>query len=180
MAEIEGLADLKRSLSELTSDLKRKVVRAGLRDAAAPIAKAARANAPVLKKPATYRLPNTLKKSIITKASRQYNGRNGEIGVYVAVRKRKGLGGKASARNPFDPFYWRFMEFGFTAVGSNRVSGGKRAREAARQSLVRSGRARWIEGSHFMGKAFDANVPRAIDIFKARLKTRIDKANTRK
>ena len=152
MAEIEGLADLKRSLADLTSDLKRKVVRAGLRDAAAPIAKQARANAPVLKKDHPYRLPGTLKKSIITKASKQFNGRNGEIGVYVAVRKRKGLGGKASARNPFDPFYWRFQEFGTKT-------------QAARP---------------FMGPAFDANASRAIDIFKARLKTRIDKANTRK
>ena len=149
MAEIEGLADLKRSLAELTNDLKRKVVRAGLRDAAAPIAKSAREKAPVLKKPATYRLPGTLKKSIITKASKRFNGRNGEIGVYVAVRKRKGLGGKAGARNPFDPFYWRFQEFG--------------TQHHAAQP--------------FMGPAFDAKSARAIDIFKARLKVRIDKAN---
>ena len=152
MAEIEGLADLKRSLADLTADLKRKVIRAGLRDAAAPIAKQARANAPTLKKDHPYRLPGTLKRSIITKASKRFNGQSGEIGVYVAVRKRKGLGGKDSARNPFDPFYWRFQEFGTK-------------KQAARP---------------FMGPAFNANAERAIDIFKARLKTRIDKANTRK
>jgi HK97 gp10 family phage protein len=153
MAEqIEGLGDLKRSLAELTNDLKRKVIRAGLRDAAAPIAKQARENAPVLKKPATYRLPGTLKRSIITKASKRFNGQNGEIGVYVAVHKRKGLGGKASARNPFDPFYWRFQEFGTQ-------------KQAAKP---------------FMGPAFNANAQSAISIFQSRLKTRIDKANTRK
>lgn len=152
MAEIEGLADLKRSLAELTTDLKKKVVRAGLRDAAAPIAKAAREKAPILKQPATYRLPGTLKRSIITKASKRINGQNGEIGVYVAVRKRKGLGGKAGARNPFDPFYWRFQEFG--------------TKHHAAQP--------------FMGPAFNANAERAIDIFTARLKTRIDKANARR
>lgn len=154
MAEqIEGLADLKRSLADLTNDLKRKVIRAGLRDAAAPIAKQARANAPVLKNEHPYRLPGTLKRSIITKASKQFNGRTtGEIGVYVAVRKRKGLGGKLSARNPFDPFYWRFQEFGTK-------------KQAAKP---------------FMGPSFDANASKAIDIFQARLKTRIDKANTRK
>jgi HK97 gp10 family phage protein len=102
--------------------------------------------------PATYRLPGTLKRSIITKASKEFNGKNGEIGVYVAVRKRKGLGGKAGARNPFDPFYWRFQEFG--------------TQHHAAQP--------------FMGPAFDANASRAIDIFKARLKTRIDKANARR
>jgi HK97 gp10 family phage protein len=150
--KIEGLDALKRSINELTADLKRKVVRAGLRDAAAPIAKAARAKAPVLKKDHPYRLPGTLKRSIITKASKEFNGKNGEIGVYIAVRKRKGLGGKAGARNPFDPFYWRFQEFG--------------TQHHAAQP--------------FMGPAFDANSARAIDIFKARLKTRIDKANARR
>jgi HK97 gp10 family phage protein len=161
--KIEGLDALKRSINELTADLKRKVVRAGLRDAAAPIARAARAKAPVMnpwkvihtqkgpKRVEThpYRLPGTLKNSIITKASKHFNGKNGEIGVYIAVRKRKGLGGKAGARNPFDPFYWRFQEFG--------------TRHHAAQP--------------FMGPAFDANSARAIDIFKARLKVRIDKAN---
>ncbi|MFY9326492.1 MAG: HK97-gp10 family putative phage morphogenesis protein [Georgfuchsia sp.] len=182
MAEIEGLADLKLQLKTLQADLRRKVVRSALRDAAGPMNRAARANAPVLKKPATYRLPGTLKASIVTKASKRINGRNGEIGVYISVRKRKGLGGKASARNPFDPFYWRFMEFGFTTkTGKKRaIAGGTRSREIARKALINAGQARWIEGSHFMERAFDANTNSAIDIFKTRLKTRIDKANTRK
>jgi HK97 gp10 family phage protein len=150
--KIDGLGELKHAISVLTADLKRKVVRSALRDAAAPIAKAARAKAPVLKGDHTYRLPGTLKRSIITKASKEFNGKNGEIGVYVAVRKRKGLGGEVGARNPFDPFYWRFQEFG----------------------------TQHHRAQPFMGPAFDANASRAIDIFKARLKTRIDKANSRK
>lgn len=153
MAEqIEGLADLKRSLDDLTNNLKKRIVRAALRDAAAPMLRQARANAPVLKSEHPYRLPGTLKRSIVAKSSKRFNGRNGEIGVYIAVHKRKGLGGKASARNPFDPFYWRFQEFGT-----------KRHR-----------------AQPFMRPAFDANASRAIDIFKARLKTSIDKANARK
>lgn len=150
--KIEGLDDLNRAIAELTQDLKRKVVRGALRDAAKPIQRAAVANAPTLQSPATYRLPGTLKRSILVKASRQANGRDGNIGVYIAVRKRKGLGGKAGARNPFDPFYWRFLEFGTKHISAQR----------------------------FMTRAFDANSGAAIDIFKARLKARIDKANTRK
>jgi len=107
---------------------------------------------PTLKKPHPYRLPGTLKKSIITKASKRYNGRDGEIGVYLAVRKRKGLGGKASARNPFDPFYWRFQEFGTK-------------KQPARK---------------FLTQAFESNAQKAIDIFQARVKTHIDKANARR
>lgn len=181
IVKIKGLEDLKRAVSELAGDLKRKVIRAALRDAGGPMLRQARARAPVLKNSHPYRLPGTLKKSLLIKASKRHRGQNGEIGVYMAVRKRKGLGGKASARNPFDPFYWRFVEFGFTAVGSRRrIAGGQRSREAARQSLLKSGKARWIEGTHFMRDAFEANTGRAISIFQAKLKDRIDKANTRK
>jgi DNA polymerase len=95
---------------------------------------------------------SALKKSILVKASKRYIVRGGEIGVYLTVQKRKGLGGKASARNPFDPFYWRFQEFGTK-------------KQPARK---------------FLTPAFDNNAQRAIDIFQARIKTRIDKANRRK
>ena len=149
---IHGLDDLNRAINELSADLRRKVARAALRDAARPIQKAAIAAAPTLKKEHPYRLPGTLKRSIMVKASKVFNGKNGEIGVYVAVRKRKGLGGKAGARNPFDPFYWRFQEFGTARHG--------------RQA--------------FMEPAFKANSTQAIQIFQARLKARIDKANKRK
>lgn len=153
MAEqIEGLGDLKSALSELANDLKRKVIRAALRDAAKPMYRAAVRTAPVLKKPATYRLPGTLRRSITVKSSKRFSGQNGEIGVYIAVKKRKDLGGKLSAHNPFDPFYWRFLEFGTQKM---------RARP-------------------YLKPAFDANVQRAITIFQSRMKTRIDKANARK
>ncbi len=150
--KLEGLDDLKRALTELAGDLKRKVIRAALRDAAKPIHRAAVAAAPVLKQAHPYRLPGTLKRSIMVKASKRFKGKNGEIGVYISVSKRKGLGGEASARNPFDPFYWRFLEFGTAKMSARR----------------------------FMTHAFDANAQGAIQIFQARLKTRIDKANTRK
>lgn len=149
---VEGLDDLKRAVAELTSDLRRNVIRGALRDAAAPMARQARQNAPTLKTSHPYRLPGTLKRSIIVKASKRFKGQDGEIGVYIAVRKRKGLGGKAGARNPFDPFYWRFQEFGT----------GKQTAHP------------------FLKPAFASNAERAIDIFKTRLKKRIDKAEQRK
>ena len=151
-AKLEGLDDLKRAIANLAGDLKRKVVRSALRDAAKPMHKAMVAAAPVLKEVHPYRLPGTLKKSILVKASKRFKGKGGEIGVYIAVRKRKGLGGKAGARNPFDPFYWRFVEFGTKKMAAKP----------------------------FMSPAFNANAQGAIQIFQARLKTRIDKANTRK
>lgn len=150
--KIEGLDDLKRAIAELAGDLKRKVIRAALRDAAKPMQKAAIAAAPVLQGDHPHRLPGTLRRSIRVKASKRFKGQDGEIGVFISVSKRKGLGGKVGARNPFDPFYWRFLEFG--------------TQKMSRQP--------------FMTPAFEANTGRAIDIFKSRLKTRIVKANTRK
>lgn len=153
MAEqIEGLADLKLAIKDLAADLKKKVIRGALRDAAKPIQKQAVATAPVLKKDATYRLPGTLKKSILTKASKRFKGQDGEIGVFISASKRKALGGKRSARNPFDPFYWRFLEFG-----------------TVKQRALR-----------FLTNAFNANSSQSIRIFQDRVKTRIDKANKRK
>ena len=149
---IHGLDDLNRAIKELAADLRRKVVRAALRDAAKPIQRAAVANAPVLKNPHPYRLPGTVRQSIKIKSSKVFNGQDGEIGVFVSVGKRKGLGGKASARNPFDPFYWRFLEFGTKHLSAQR----------------------------FMARAFETNSGQAIDIFKTKIKARIDKANTRK
>lgn len=150
--KLEGLDDLKRAVSELKADLRRKVIRGALRDAAGPIARAARAKAPVLKQVHPHRLPGTLKRSIVVKSSKQFRGQGNELGIYIAVRKRKGLGGKAGARNPFDPFYWRFQEFGTAKM---------RARP-------------------FMNPAFSANAQQAIAIFQAKLKARIAKANARK
>lgn len=150
--KLDGLDDLNRAIKELTGDLRRKVARAALRDAAKPIQRAAVAAAPVLKGEHPYRLPGTLKRSILVKASKRFNGRDGEVGVYIAVRKRKGLGGKAGARNPFDPFYWRFQEFG----------------------------TRKMAARPFMGPAFNAHARNAIQIFQDRIKVRIDKANRRK
>lgn len=150
--KVEGLSDLKKAIAELTGDLKRKVIRAALRDAAKPMQRAAVVAAPMLKKDHPHRLPGTLKKSIVTKASKRFRGQNGEIGVYISVAKRKRLGGKAGARNPFDPFYWRFLEFGTKKMSARP----------------------------FLKPAFEANTHNAIQIFQARLKTRIDAANKRK
>ena len=150
--KLDGLDDLNRAIKELKADLRCKVARAALRDAAKPIQRAAVAAAPVLKGEHPYRLPGTLRRSIKVKASKRFKGQDGEIGVFVSVSKRKALGGKSSARNPFDPFYWRFMEFG--------------TKKLPRQQ--------------FMTPAFEANTDNALRIFQARLKTRIDKANHRK
>ena len=53
--KVEGLADLKAAVEELTADLRKKVIVGALRDAAKPIVAAAKAAVPVLQTPSPYR-----------------------------------------------------------------------------------------------------------------------------
>jgi HK97 gp10 family phage protein len=179
---IEGLADLKITVEALKQDLRKRVVRGALRDAARPIVNAARVRAPVLKTPARFRTPGLLKRSIKVFSSKQFSGRNGTLGVYVAVRgskaKLRASGGKG-AKNPNDPYYWYWQEFGFTAVGRRKVGGGRFTRPGRLAARISAG-APVILGKHFMQRGFDSGKQQAVTIFTAKLKTRIDQANQRK
>ena len=183
---IDGIQDLKIAIEDLTQDMRKKVVRAGLRAEALPMVREARQSAPVLKKQSKYRTPGLLRRSINVFNSKQNNGRNGVLGVYIGVRgptKFKKLaasiGGKGS-RNPFDPFYWWWQEFGFTATGRKTIRGGARLRERRRTEGIKRGTFRAIPGKRFMRDAFDNQKDDAVSIFQSKIKARIDKANTRK
>jgi HK97 gp10 family phage protein len=114
--ELSGIDDLKRAMADVGASIRKKAVRAALRQAGTVINAQARADAPVLKKATPYRKPGTVKKRITVRASK-FARREGNEGVYVSVRPLRGAAqtkrfGKAGAKNPNDPFYWRFLEFG--------------------------------------------------------------------
>ena len=163
---VEGLADAKAALDALTKDLRLKVVRGALRAAARPIVAAARANAPVR--------TGLVKKRIGTMASKIKRGQNGDIGVYIRPRATK-LARKTKLVSQ-DPYYYKFQEAGFHAVGRHKVGGGRKNRAAR---LKASG-ARFIPGKAFLGRAFETQQRTALDIFQAAIKKRIDQANQRK
>lgn len=154
-----GLDDLKRALEELGTDLRLKVVRAALRDAARLIATDAKARAPVLSRGTAFRTPGLVRRSIGVLISKDAKAR-GEIGVYVRVRRPRGAAlrafkratGRDGGANPLDPFYWKFLEFGTKKM---------RARP-------------------FMLPAFNARATQAIDVFSRRIGERIEKANRRR
>lgn len=110
-------SDLVRALAEAKADIRKKAVRGALRAAGRVIQSAARVAAPVLAAPTKYRKPGTVRKNIVVRASK-FARRAGDEGVFINVRPigtgkaRVAKLGKASARNPNDPFYWRFPEFG--------------------------------------------------------------------
>jgi HK97 gp10 family phage protein len=182
-AKVEGVRDFRAAVEGLVADLRRKVVRGALRDAARPIVRQAQADAPVLKGSKKGRLPGTLKRGIKVYSSKQKNGRNGVLGVYIHVKANKAAlkraGGKGR-ENPHDPYYWWWQEFGYTATGRRKLTGGTRRRNLVRNALVKTGRARTIPGKGFMRKAFADQQQEALQIFEQRIETRINRANQTK
>ena len=112
---LRGVDDLKRALAEASSSIRKKAVRSALRKAGSVISSAARQAAPVLTVPTRFRKAGTVKRAITVRASK-FARKAGNEGVFISVRALRGSRqkklGKAGARNPNDPFYWRFLEFG--------------------------------------------------------------------
>lgn len=114
--KLDGVEDLKQALAEAATTIRTKAVRGALREAGKVIQMAARASAPVLKVPTTTRNAGTVKKNIVVRASK-FARQAGDEGVYINVRGIRGRArvkklGRGGAKNPNDPYYWRFLEFG--------------------------------------------------------------------
>lgn len=117
VVKLEGVEELKRAMAAAAGTIRKRAVRGALRQAGKVIQKAARIAVPVLTTPARYRKPGTVKKAISVRTSKTAR-RTGNEGVFINVRPigssaaRVKKFGKESAKNPNDPFYWRFLEFG--------------------------------------------------------------------
>ena len=113
--KLEGVDELKRALADATKQIRTKAVRGALRKAGQVISKEAKQAAPVISAPTKTRKPGTVKKAIAVRNSK-FARQAGDEGVFVGVRPLRGARqkklGKAGAKNPNDPFYWRFIEFG--------------------------------------------------------------------
>lgn len=113
---LDGVEDLKAALVDASRQIRTRAVRNALREAGKVIQTAARAAAPVLKVPTSRRNVGTVKKNILVRASK-FARQAGDEGVYINVRGIRGKArvrklGRGGAKNPNDPYYWRFLEFG--------------------------------------------------------------------
>lgn len=136
---VHGFDVLATKLREIPQAMRKKVVRNSLAAGARLVRDEAKRKAPVLKKSAAtaQRKPGTVRNAIKVRTSKQ-SRRNGDVGVFVNVkplktaqiRAFKAGGGGSGYKNPDDPFYWRWLEFGRTRrVGvsaRNRVARIKR------------------------------------------------------
>jgi HK97 gp10 family phage protein len=146
LIRLDGVDELRRALEAMPARIRARAVRAALRKAALPIRDDAKARAPVLQGRLPYRTPGTVRRRISLRASK-FARQAGDEGVFVGVKPLRGRAdtrryGKAGARNPNDPFYWRFLEFGTRKMAARpflgpaaRAKGNEVVRNFLRESL---------------------------------------------
>lgn len=150
---VQGLEQAIRALQELPNTLRRRVLTKAVRAAAEEFKLRAQAAVPVLAQATLYRNPGTLKRAIKVRTSKR-DRRDGNVGAFVNVKLLPGAKyktirdarGKAigrtlkkaserSAKNPNDPFYWRFVEFGTQHMAAQPFL--RRAAEGGAEQAVR-------------------------------------------
>ncbi len=113
-AKVTGIPDLRAALAGIVPKLRVRALRNALAAGARAVQKSARAATPVISASSVpvrkgYRAPGTVRKAISVRTSKLAR-RAGNVGVFVNVRPAKR--GARGAKNPKDPFYWKFIEFG--------------------------------------------------------------------
>lgn len=181
VVQLTGFDDLATKLRAITPALRKRVIRNALAAGARLVRDEARRNAPVLAPVLTlsgamrapYRKPGTVKKAITVRTSKR-DRRDGNIGVFINVKPAKGA--DKGAKSLTDPFYWQWLEFGWTpAHGPRKGKAGSQARRA-RRTATRSGAARQIPGRQFLRSGVK-RLPDALRIFERSLGTWLDKTN---
>lgn len=173
--EMVGLEAVRLALINTPIELRKKVVIRILRKAAQPIVRAAKANAPTAKKGGRRVIPGLLKRTLGIAKSKLRQASRGDFGVYITaltppgIKRLKKGARRAGMKGPNfgDPFYHRFQEGGFHAVGARKIGGGKRVRA---EKLKQSG-ARFIPGKKYLGGAYESQRTAAINIISADLVT---------
>lgn len=146
--QVDGLSELEEKLKKLGGDeFADKAVYGALMDAAKPIADAAKENAPRSAKPYYRYWRGKLDKSTGQRNGTRKQMQGGTLESNIVRRRVKGYEHPAVTVTVRDKaFYWRFFEFGTS-------------KQAAKP---------------FLRPAFDAHVDDALEVFKRRLKRRID------
>lgn len=174
-AKVTGIPDMRAELAALPGKLRKRAVRNALAAGARLVRDAAReAIAPHDLSPSSpavragRRGIGTVRKAITVRTSKAAR-RAGDVGVFVNVRPAKGA--SAGAQRPTDPYYWRWLEFGWNpSAGPQRNSArAKRARRRLNQigaAKTRSGIGFLRAGAQQLGAALDAIIPKLQDAIR--------------
>ena len=175
-AKVKGIPDLNEALKGIVPKLRYRVLRNALAAGARLVQQAAQAKSPVISAEALavrkgYRKPGTVRKAISVRTSKIAK-RKGDVGVFVNVRPAKS--GNRGAKNPNDPFYWRFIEFGTKArVKGSRSLGTVNGKLKSRLHRKTTGATNAYEFLQAGGKQLSA----ALDVFIAKIGPAIAKLN---
>lgn len=163
--QISGLAELERELKALPRKLQRRSLTNAIRAGGRIIQQEVKARAPVKS--------GALKRNLLLKrGKRQFDG-GLEARVIIGVQhgKVKTRGKlKGYDKKGVDPFYFRFQELGFTAVGRRKAA--SRSERGARKHGNRS-YGRLIPGKRFLRDGLTAAGPRALEAIRSRLATEL-------
>lgn len=176
--EVRGLRELREAMKAFPDKLRTRLLNRAVAAGARVVAAEVRQRAPVRqtgkRSGGVITAPGALKRNVIGKrGSRRYQA-GADARYIVGVRHGKAnlrtsrvINGKARKRNVTrydqagqNPFYYRFQEKGFTAVG-RRPARGRSGRLARRSAGTK------VPGKRFMRDGLIAAAPRALERMKA-------------
>ena len=174
-ATVRGIPELKAALAAIPDKLRRRALRNALAAGAREVQRTARTAAPVLQlaQQSPRRQSGTLRKAISVRTSKLARKR-GDVGVFVNVKPAPK--GQRGAKNPRDPFYWRWVEFGWNPPRSSDGRGA--AGKKARRQLLRQGGAKRVPGVGFL-QAGARRLGEALQIFIRQVGPAIAKLNNK-
>lgn len=158
--------DVKRALNNFAKKIRYRIVRQALKAAAECIVLEAKANAPVRTGLVRKRI------GIVWRPPKPGLVR---LSIYPRGTKKA----RATKDRRKAPFYYRFQEAGYHAVGGRRIkarSGDGRDPARRRREILSRG-IRFIPGKAFLGRALATKAREALDIFERVLKRGIDEAS---
>lgn len=177
---ITGLDELERKLKALPARLQGRALGAAMRAGGREIQREIKARAPVD--------TGALKRNVVAKrGQRKFDGdlsqrqiigvRHGRARATASkfvTRSGKTITNKLTAydRRGEDPFYFRFQELGYHAVGRRKAAS---RRERGNRKAGNASYGRFIPGKRFMRDGLTAAGPRALAVIKARLATEIER-----
>ncbi|MGR8921868.1 MAG: HK97 gp10 family phage protein [Gammaproteobacteria bacterium] len=159
---VEGVKELNRALKRFPARLQGRATRAALLAGARVIARGAKSAAP--------RRTGALRKNIVAKRGNRRYDKPGRVRAIVGVRHGKTrTRGRQTAydRRGQDPFYFRFQELGYRAVGRSKRRGRKSA-------------GRRIPGKRFLTNAARTEGRAAFTAVRDRLRTEIKKLEAKR
>lgn len=192
-ATVKGIPDLRDALLSIGPKLRQRALRNALAAGARIVRNAAKGATPVLSAPVrnksgqVVRKPSTVRDAISVRTSKRDKAA-GDVGVFVNVRPATGAkfkkvngkatqvrGSKRGAYSPDDPYYWRWLEFGWNPASKATGGFGKKGK-AERRKLNKSGSEKARKGFEFL-QTGAKSLPQALEVFKVSIARAIERLN---